>query len=201
MKTTVNEIETEKNLRETRLSSEQIVDGHLMKAWRDNVRLPNGKTAIREYIRHPGAAIMIPLFANGDTILVKQFRYPVGKVFIELPAGKLDGNEPLKEAAQRELAEEVGFTSDTLTLIAEFYPCIGYSNEKMWLFLAEDLKEASATADHDEFLEPIRVPFKDATAMVRRGKIDDMKTIAAILLAESFIEQRQKGGGDGKVLS
>ena len=197
----MNEIKTEKNLRETGLTSEQIVDGHLMKAWRDEVRLPNGKTAVREYIRHPGAAIMIPLFANGDTILVKQFRYPVGKVFIELPAGKLDGKEPLEEAAQRELAEEAGFTSDKLTLIAEFYPCIGYSNEKMWLYLAEDLKEADAITDHDEFLELMRVPFIEAVAMVHRGEIDDMKTIAAILLADSFLHQRKKGGGDGKVLS
>ncbi|KAB2880992.1 NUDIX hydrolase [bacterium] len=197
----MNEIKTEKNLRETGLTSEQIVDGHLMKAWRDEVRLPNGKTAVREYIRHPGAAIMIPLFANGDTILVKQFRYPVGKVFIELPAGKLDGKEPMEEAAQRELAEEAGFTSDKLTLIAEFYPCIGYSNEKMWLYLAEGLKEADAITDHDEFLELMRVPFIEAVAMVRRGEIDDMKTIAAILLADSFLQQRKKGGGDGKVLS
>lgn len=197
----MNEIKTEKNLRETQTTSEQIVDGHLMKAWRDEVRLPNGKTAIREYIRHPGAAIMIPLFANGDTILVKQFRYPVGKVFIELPAGKLDGAEPVEEAAQRELAEEAGFTSENLTLIAEFYPCIGYSNEKMWLYLAEDLKEANEVTDHDEFLELIRVPFREVVAMVRRGEIDDMKTIAAILLAESFLERRKKGGEYGEVLS
>ncbi|MBL7995224.1 NUDIX hydrolase [bacterium] len=172
-----------------------------MKAWRDEVRLPNGKSAVREYIRHPGAAIMIPLFANGDTILVKQFRYPVGKIFIELPAGKLDGTEPMEEAAQRELAEEAGFTSDKLTLIAEFYPCIGYSNEKMWLYLAEELKAADAVTDHDEFLELMRVPFTEAVAMVQRGDIDDMKTIAAILLADSFLQQRKKGGGDGKVLS
>lgn len=186
----VNEIKTEKNLRETQISSEQIVDGLLMKAWRDEVRLPNGKTAVREYIRHPGAAIMVPLFANGDTILVKQFRYPVGKVFIELPAGKLDGGEPLEEAAQRELAEEAGFTSGKLTLVSEFYPCIGYSNEKMWLFLAEDLKKAEALTDHDEFLELMRVPFKEAVAMVKRGVIDDMKTIAAILLTEAYLANR-----------
>lgn len=186
----MNEIKTEKTLLETRISSERIVDGYLMKAWRDEVRLPNGKTAIREYIRHPGAAIMIPLFSNGDTILVRQFRYPVGKVFIELPAGKLDGGEPLEEAAQRELAEEVGFISGKLTLISEFYPCIGYSNEKMWLFLAEDLKEAEAATDHDEFLERFRVPFKDAVAMVRRGEIDDMKTMAALLFAEGYLARR-----------
>ena len=186
----MNEIKTKKDLRETQIASEQIVDGLLMKAWRDEVRLPNGKTAMREYIRHPGAAIMVPLFTNGDTLLVKQYRYPVGKVFIELPAGKLDGGEPLEEAAQRELAEEAGFTSGKLKLISEFYPCIGYSNEKMWLFLAEDLKEADAVTDHDEFLELMRVPFKEAVAMVKRGEIDDMKTIAAILLTESYLAGR-----------
>jgi ADP-ribose pyrophosphatase len=186
----MNEIKAKKNLTESQISSAQLIDGVLMKAWRDEVKLPNGKTAVREYIRHPGAAIMVPLFDNGDTILVKQFRYPVGKVFIELPAGKLDGSEPLEEAAQRELAEEAGYTAGELTLISEFFPCIGYSNEKMWLFLAEELTEAQAVTDHDEFLEPMRVPFKEAVAMVRRGEIDDMKTIAAILLTEGYLEKR-----------
>jgi ADP-ribose pyrophosphatase len=182
----------EKNLVETVISSEKLLDGLLLKAWRDTVRLPNGKTAIREHIKHPGAVIMIPLFPNGDTMLIRQFRYPVGKIFIELPAGKLDGAEPPEQAVQRELAEEIGYTSGKVTRLAEFYPCIGYSNEKMWLFAAEDLKEAAAVMDHDEFIEPLRLPFREAVAMTQRGEIDDMKTIAGILIGQEFLARRPK---------
>jgi ADP-ribose pyrophosphatase len=182
--------DTEKRLAETALSSEPLVDGLLLKAWRDTVRLPNGKTAVREYIKHPGAVIMVPLFPNGDTILVGQFRYPVGKVFIELPAGKLDGKEPLKEAVQRELSEEIGYTSGKLTRVAQFYPCIGYSNETMWLFLAEDLVESRVHPDHDEFLELRRLPFKDAVRLAQEGGIDDLKTIAGLLLAHHHLNNR-----------
>jgi len=180
-----------KNLTETRIHSENFVDGLLLKVWKDEVRLPNGKTAIREYIRHPGAAIMLPLFPNGDTILIKQFRYPVGTVFIELPAGKLDTHEPPAEAAQRELAEEIGYRAGKLTPIAEYYPCIGYSDEKMWLYLAEDLSETPANPDHDEFLELLRLPFTEATAMVHSGEITDLKTIAGILLGRDFLLSRK----------
>ena len=178
------------NLTETQISSTKLVDGLLLKAWCDTVRLPNGKTGIREYLKHPGAVIMIPLWPNGNTILVKQFRYPVGKTFFELPAGKLDGAEPPEEAVQRELTEEIGYASAKITHIAEFFPCIGYSNEKMWLFAAEELTEAHAETDHDEFIETLRLPFGEAVSMAHRGEIDDMKTIAGILLGQNFFSRR-----------
>ncbi len=181
---------SKKDLIETKISSEALLKGKLLNAWRDEVRLPNGKTGIREYITHPGAVIMIPLFPDGDTILVKQFRYPVGKTFLELPAGKLEGTEPREEAVQRELAEEIGYVSHMLTPVAEFYPCIGYSNEKMWLFVAEALMEARAETDHDEFIETVRMPFREAVAMACSGEIDDMKTIAGIMLGQNFLSRR-----------
>lgn len=175
-----------RDLSETRIASVQLVDGLLMKAYRDEVRLPNGETGVREYIKHPGAVIMIPVFENGDTMLIRQFRYPVGKTFYELPAGKLDGNEDKDTAAQRELAEEIGFRAGKLNLIGSFYPCIGYSDERMWLYLGEDLRPVEAQGDSDEFLETKRLPMTEAIAMVRRGEIDDMKTVAALLIGHQF---------------
>ncbi|MBX7152843.1 NUDIX hydrolase [bacterium] len=178
-----------RDLTEIQLNSEIMADGLLLKAWRDEVRLPNGKTAVREYIRHPGAVVMIPVFPNGDTIMVRQFRYPLRQAFIELPAGKLDGNEPIEQAARRELIEEIGYEPLMLEKIAEFFPCIGYSNEKMWLFIAKDLKEAAVQPDHDEFLEIIRLPFSKAVDKVFRGEITDMKTIVGLLLGQKFLSK------------
>lgn len=174
---------------EIQLNSEIMADGLLLKAWRDEVRLPNGKTAVREYLRHPGAVVMIPVFPNGDTMLVKQFRYPLRQTFIELPAGKLDGDEPIEEAARRELIEEIGYEPLRLEKIAEFFPCIGYSNEKMWLFIANDLKAATLKPDHDEFLEIMRLPFSEAVSMALRGQITDMKTICGLLLGRQYLEK------------
>ncbi len=176
-----------KHLTETQISTTQLVDGELLKAWRDEVRLPNGRTAVREYVRHPGAVVMVPLFPDGATILVRQFRYPVGRAFVELPAGKLDAGESTESAARRELAEEVGYKPGRLRKIAEYYPCIGYSDEKMWLYLADELTPVDHNRDDDEFLDILRLPFSTAVDMARYGEISDMKSIAGLLLADHFL--------------
>lgn len=175
------------HLKETPLRSEVLTEGLLLKVWRDEVRLPDGSTGIREYIRHPGAVVMVPLFPDGSTILVRQFRYAPNKVFIELPAGKLDGKEPLEEAVQRELAEETGYQCSKMILLSEFYPCIGYSDERMWLFLVHDLTPVVAHTDADEFMERLRLPFAEAVAMATRGEIADMKSVLGLLLAERYL--------------
>lgn len=178
-----------KHLIETPITSTQLIDGHLLKAWRDEVRLPNGATAVREYIKHPGAVIMVPLFPDRSTILIRQFRYPVGQAFIELPAGKLDAGESTESAAKRELIEEIGYRPGRLQKIAEYYPCIGYSDEKMWLYLADELTPAEQQRDHDEFLDIMRLPFTTAVDMARSGEITDLKTLAGLLLAERFLDK------------
>ncbi len=179
------------SLEEKQISSQVLVDGLLLKAFRDEVELPNGKPAVREYIRHPGAVIMIPLFENGDTMMIRQFRYPVGKTFWEMPAGKLDGPENPDHAAQRELVEEIGYRANKLTRMTEFFPCIGYSDEKMVLYLAEELSPEEENPDEDEFLEKVRMPFRETIMMVERCEIDDMKTIAAILFVKNFLEKNR----------
>lgn len=179
-------------LEETRISSEILVEGLLLKAWRDQVRLPDGTTGIREYIRHPGAVVMVPLFTNGDTILIRQFRYAPGKTFTELPAGKLDGKEPREEAVQRELAEETGYSCRRMILLADFYPCIGYSDERMWLYLVTDLEPAEAKTDDDEFIIRDRVPFPKAVQMVYNGEIGDMKSMLGLLLADHYLRNNSR---------
>ena len=178
----------EKDLSEQQLSTEQLVKGKLIDAWRDTVRLPDGTTGVREYIKHPGAVIILPLFEGGMTMLVRQFRYAVGKTFLELPAGKLDKGESPEVAVQRELSEEIGYKSHRLEQIAEFHPCIGYSNEKMWFYVATQLEAHSLACEDDEFLEIVRMSYVEALKLVHNGEITDLKTMVGLLLAKDFVE-------------
>jgi ADP-ribose pyrophosphatase len=179
------------DLTETLKERDLLVDGVLLKAYRDTVRLPDGGESVREWVEHPGASAVVPLFEDGTTILLRQYRYAPGREFIEVPAGKIDkeGEDPA-EVAVRELAEEAGYTADTLTPMGETYPCIGYSNEVIYLFLAEDLREAASEPEHDEFVEPFRLPFAEAVAMARRGEILDAKSAVALVRAGAIIEGR-----------
>jgi ADP-ribose pyrophosphatase len=179
------------DLTETLKDREPLVDGVLLKAYRDTVRLPDGGESVREWIEHPGASAVVPLFEDGTTILLRQFRYAPGREFIEVPAGKIDkeGENPA-EVAVRELAEEAGYTATTVTPLGKTYPCIGYSDEVIYLFLAENLQEAASETEHDEFVEPFRLPFAEAVRMARRGEILDAKSTVALLRAAEVVETR-----------
>lgn len=169
------------DLLEHTLSSETVYQGRLLNARRDRVRLPNGKESSREYLLHPGAAVIIPLFDNGDTLLERQHRYPLHRDFLELPAGKFDPGETELACAQRELLEETGYTADSWRELATFHPCIGYSDERLVYFLARGLSHEGHARDHDEFLEILRVPMAEALDMVRDGRITDGKTVMGLL--------------------
>jgi len=175
-------------LKETKLKSTPIFKGALLDVWKDEVQLPNGRVTGREYIKHPGAVVMIPVLPDGKLALIRQFRYPMGKEFIELPAGKLDEGENHETTAKRELEEEIGFVANQLTELTEIHPCIGYSNERMWLYLAEDLTPTQQKTDHDEFIELIPSQLADAVNMVWSGEISDVKTIIGILWANSHLQ-------------
>ena len=179
------------DLTEESLSTETVFDGVLLQVQRDRVRLPNGETSGREWIAHPGASAVVPVDAEGRVVLVRQFRFPTGREFWEVPAGKLDepGEEPLA-VARRELAEEVGLAAAEWTRLGATYPAIGYSNEVIHLFLAEGLSDDVRTADDDEFVEPFRVPMAEAVARARRGEIEDAKTCVALLLADAALAER-----------
>ncbi len=174
------------NLTEIPIRSEQLVDGKLLKVYRDEVRLPDGTASVREWIDHPGAAAVVPLFEDGTTLLVRQYRYAPRRLTLEVPAGKIDHDDEDPEAvAARELEEETAWRAGRLVPLGAFYPCIGYSNEIIHFYLAEDLSKVEHLEVEGEFLEVVSLDFKAALAMARRGELSDMKTVVALLLAEA----------------
>ncbi len=174
-------------LREKTLSSTSVFKGKLLDVWRDEVALPNGTTSIREVIRHPGAAVMVPILGDGRVILVRQFRYAVGQVMVELPAGKLDPGEEPEATARRELAEEIGYMPRRLVRLGLIHPCIGYSDEQITVYLATGLERTETDRDGDEFLEPFELGLDAALDWVRQGKITDAKTIIALYWTERHL--------------
>ncbi len=183
------------DLTERSLRSEQVYDGALLDVRRDEVRLPNGETSGREWIKHPGASAVVPVDDQGRVILLRQFRFGPGREFWEVPAGKFDGDgEDALAVAQRELAEEAAVRASRWTRLGQTFPAIGYSDEVIHLFLAEGLSPAPDHADDDEFVEPFRLPFADAVAMARRGEIEDAKSCVALLLAAAALDARTADG-------
>jgi ADP-ribose pyrophosphatase len=170
-----------KDLTEHFLSGEQVFDGTLLKVYRDRVRLPDGSQSGREYIRHPGAVAVVPLFDDGRVLLERQFRYPHRREFIEIPAGKVDPGEPHLETAQRELLEETGYRAAEWTRIGTVHTAIAYTDEAIELFAARKLEAGERKLDAGEFLEVFAVPFGEAIQMIRDGRITDAKTVAALL--------------------
>ena len=170
-----------KDLAETFLEGEVLFSGKLVKLHRDRVRLPDGSEAMREYIRHPGAVVILALLDNGHVVLERQFRYPHGKVFIELPAGKRDAGEAPEASARRELLEETGYVAREWQRLGVVHNAIAYSDEGIELFLARDLEMRAPKLEKGEFLEVFTLPLAEARDMVRDGRITDAKTIAGLL--------------------
>ncbi len=177
------------DLKETKLSSEVIFQGRLLDVRKDVVKLPNGKTSTREWIKHPGAVCIIPILPDGSLALIRQFRYPVQKEMIELPAGKLDLGEKPEICASRELEEEIGYRPEKLTFLTQIHPAIGFADEVMWLYLGEELTESKIKCDEDEFIELMPTSIQDASQMVWDGKITDVKTVIGILWAERLFKE------------
>jgi ADP-ribose pyrophosphatase len=174
-------------LKESTISSKQVYEGSFLDVRKDIVNLPDGNTSTREWINHPGAACIIPVLSDGRLALIKQYRYPVKSIMIELPAGKLDPGEDPEECAVRELEEEIGYSAGKLTFVSKIHPAIGFANEEMWIFLAENLIKSQKNTDHDEFVELIPTSIKDSVKMVWNGTITDVKTIIGILWAERLL--------------
>ncbi len=172
----------DEDLIETRVGSEDIYDGKLLHVKRDTVKLPDGNETTREWVKHPGAAAILPVLPNGDVILVRQYRYPVGKVTLEIPAGKLDvkGESPL-ECAKRELREETGYQAARYEKLLTVATTVGFSDEVIHIYAAWDLTPGEQATDDDEFIHVVRMPLPEAYRGVQDGDIYDAKTVAAIL--------------------
>lgn len=178
------------NFTETELSSETVYQGRLLHVKCDRVRLPNGGESTREYIVHPGAVVILPVFENGDVLLERQHRYPLHRDFIEFPAGKIDPGEDDLTCGKRELREETGYEAGEWSHVTTLYPCIGYTNERLEFYCARQLEFISVERDADEFLEVLRVPFEEAMAWLKSGKICETKTVVGLFWLEKLLSAK-----------
>lgn len=175
------------HLKETRIDGETAYNGHFLKVERDRIRLPDGSVTHREFIRHPGAVVILPLLDDGRVLLERQFRYPNDRVFIEFPAGKIDPGEDHLACAKRELEEETGYTASDWTFVCTIHNAIAYSDEHLELFLARGLVAGEAKLDEGEFLETFTVTVPELLDLVRRGEITDVKTIIGSFWLEKIL--------------
>lgn len=175
---------------ERTVSTESIYKGRIISLSLQKVELPNGKIADREIIIHPGGAFTIPLCDNGEVYMVRQFRKPMEKDLLELPAGKLDmGEEPL-ECAIRELKEETGLTASSIKHVMTLNTAPAFCNEKLYMFLATGLNEGESCKDEDEFLHTEKYHIDDLMDMVLNGEITDAKTVAGIFYAHKVYKEK-----------
>jgi ADP-ribose pyrophosphatase len=172
---------------ESTLDSNVVYSGVLLHVVADTVRLPNGREAVREYVRHPGAAMIIAFLDEQTVLFVHQFRYPLRRHFIELPAGKIDpGEDPLR-TAQRELKEECGYEASEWRHLTTMHPCIGYADERIELYLARNLTHVGHALDEDEFIEAFPLAIHSALTWVREGRITEAKAVTGVLWADRIV--------------
>lgn len=174
-------------LREERLASTTVYRGRLLHVLSDTVRLANGRESTREYIIHPGAATIIAMPDDKTIVLVRQYRYPLDRYFIELPAGKIDPGEAPMDTAKRELHEECGYVAAEWRHLSTLHPCIGYANERIELYLARGLTMVGSKPDDGEFLEVMHVPVVEALGWVRDGRITEAKAVTGLLWADKIL--------------
>lgn len=169
------------HLLEHRTGRQELLKGHFLHALRDTVTLPDGSSASREYVVHPGAVMVIPLLDDGRLVLERQYRHPMQRVMIEFPAGKLDAGEDRLACAKRELLEETGYVAAEWAHAGELHPCISYSTEFIDIWFARGLTLRERTLDAGEFLDVITATPAQLMTWCRNGEVTDSKTLTAML--------------------
>ncbi|MBQ4516547.1 MAG: NUDIX hydrolase [Clostridia bacterium] len=177
------------NLTEKTIGSEKIFDGRVIRVRRDTVELPNKHTSTREVVEHPGGVAIVPIDNDGNVHMVRQYRYPLGRLCLELPAGKLEYGEDHRECGLRELGEETGMEAGNFEYLGVFCPSPGFCQELIHIYLATDLKQGKIHLDEDEFLEVEKYPLSDLIKMIHEGKIQDGKTVIGLLLAKDVLNK------------
>ncbi|WP_312260420.1 NUDIX hydrolase [Limnohabitans sp.] len=178
------------HLIEHRISQQELLRGNFLHAFRDTVRLPNQGLATREYVVHPGAVMVIPLLDTPEglrLVLERQYRYPVGQVMIEFPAGKLDAGEEPGLCAQRELMEETGYTARQWVRAGVLHPVIAYSTEVIEIWFAKDLTLGERQLDSEEFLDVFTATPAELVAWCRDGQVTDAKTLTGVLWLQNML--------------
>jgi ADP-ribose pyrophosphatase len=165
-------------------SSRTVYAGKLLTVKEDVVELPDGGHATREYILHPGAVVIIPLIDEGTLLLEHQYRYPVRSHFLELPAGKIEADEPAEQTARRELLEETGYVARDWRFLTTLHPCVGYSDERIELFLARGLTFEGHPGEDDEFIETVTMSIDAALQKILAREITELKTILGVFWAD-----------------
>lgn len=177
-------------LKEEMVSRQTVYEGIIVNVRRDKARIADGSIRNREVVEHPGGASVFAIDEEDRVILVRQYRYPMGEVVLELPAGKLEKGEDPADSARRELAEETGLLAKTFLPMGCSYSSPGILAERIYLYFAKDLEQGPVHPDEGEFLEIVRIPYKELLEMVRRGEISDSKTLAGILKASFLLGER-----------
>jgi len=167
------------DLTEHTTAREELLKGHFLHVVRDTVRLPDGRSAPREYVLHPGAVAVVPLLDDGRIVLERQYRHPTRQVMIEIPAGKLDAGEGALACGQRELLEETGYVAREWAYAFKLYPTVAYSDEAIEVWFARGLEHRGAQLDHGEFLEVFTATQQEFLQWCSDGRIVDSKTLAA----------------------
>ena len=186
----LEQLEQEEGLAEQTLDDRLMYEGDYLKLHRATVQLPNGATSYREYLKHPGAVMIIPLFENGDVLLERQYRYPMRKVFIEFPAGKKDAGEAPLETAKRELLEETGYRAERYTHVTDIHNALAYCDEVIHFHLAEGLIQAGEQQlDDNEFVQVLRVPLSQLMTWIKNGWVSDVKTQLGAFWLQDYLKQ------------
>ncbi len=183
-------MENTDKLKEEEISTEEIFKGRLVHLFRATVKLPNGNTSTREYMEHPGAVAVIPIDDKGNITFVRQYRYPLKRVSLEVPAGKLEKGEEVEACAKRELSEETGIEAKEMKYLGCFLPSVAVSDELIHIYTATGLSYGKAHTDEDEFIDLVKIPMQKALEMVENGDILDGKTQIALLRANRCISKQ-----------